>query len=211
MPVTTTTIYGSKTYEDLVLSHTPTAVFGPYVPASNSIDDLTNRDYLKATLAVGASYSKQIPYFALASENYTFNINSSNKISITENSSLSVNTVGVGKFSQGDERLPFAVEFLLSKNYNRTSNQDFARFGIYNSQANAGLSYNSVTNEFYLNIYSSDGYIIYRSSVSGYPIKESKHIVINFKSGRPEMYINMVKASTLIDQLPKKVFFSPKI
>ena len=211
MPVTTTTIYGSKTYEDLVLSHTPTAVFGPYVPASNSIDDLTNRDYLKATLAVGASYSKQIPFFALASENYTFNINSSNKISITENSSLSVNTVGVGKFSQGDERLPFAVEFLLSKNYNRTSNQDFARFGIYNSQANAGLSYNSVTNEFYLNIYSSDGYIIYRSSVSGYPIKESKHIVINFKSGRPEMYINMVKASTLIDQLPKKVFFSPKI
>jgi hypothetical protein len=95
VPVTNNVIYGSKMYENVVLRHTPTATFGSYASATNSINDMTNRNYLSASFVTGASFSPQIPFFTLPSEYYTFDINLSNKIVIKENTSSYTNALGL--------------------------------------------------------------------------------------------------------------------
>jgi hypothetical protein len=208
--VTTTTLYGSRLYENIVLKHTPTATFGPYASATRTINDLTNKQYLTASFVDTASFSSQIPFFALTSELYTFDINASNKIVIKENSSSFSKALGSGKFASGDERSDFSIEFLLSKNYNISSNNDFAKFGINNGQHVVGISYSDKANEFYLNVYSQDGYIRFRSVVFAGQSKLSKHFVINFKKGVPEMYINTIRANILINNLTNQIFIANK-
>jgi hypothetical protein len=211
VPVTNNVIYGSKMYENVVLRHTPTATFGSYASATNSINDMTNRNYLSASFVTGASFSPQIPFFTLPSEYYTFDINLSNKIVIKENTSSYTNALGSGAFCSGDEGREFAVEFLLAKNYDTQSNSDFARFGIDNGQHTVGISYSNRANEFYLNVYSQNGYIRHRSVVFAGPSKVSKHFVINFYNGRPVMYINGIKSKALFDYLGGSTFFARKI
>ena len=211
MPVTTTIIYGSKSYENLVLRHTPTAAFGTFASATNTISDMTNKNYLSASLITGASFSSQIPFFALASEQYTFDISSLNKIVIKENSSSYSKALGSGKFASGDEGSEFSVEFLLSKNYNTDSNNDFIKFGIDSGQHTVGISYSNRANEFYLNIYSINGYVRFRSVVFAGQSKLSKHFVINFKNGIPSMYVNGITSKVLFNYLTSQVFFARKI
>lgn len=210
MPVTNTEFYGSRSYENLILSHTPTAVFGPYASATNTITDLTNKSFLTASFA-SSSFTRQIPFFSLKDETYTFVITPSNKLVIKENTASFSQALGSGKFAKGDEGSEFSVEFLFSNNYDvGSSSNDFARFGFQGSQHCVGLEYNNIANHFYLKVYSVDGYIRYKSVVEGGPSKISKHIVITFKNGVPTLYVNRVKAKQLINELTNSTFIANK-
>lgn len=212
MPVTTTEYYGSRNYESVVLSHTPTAAFGPYVSTTATVDDLTNNDYLTASFTSASAFQRQIPFFALFGDDYTFQITPSNKLIVKENTGIFPRAIGAGRFARGDEDNEFSVEFLLSHNHSTDSSTDFARFGTSGSQHCLGLSYSNTANQFYLTVYSQDGYTRYRSVVQAGLSRTSKHIVIAFKSGIPIMYVNGIRARELINQLTgTDTFLSQKV
>jgi len=203
MPVTTTDIYGSRTYESIVLSHSPTAVFGPYNNSSGIID-LTNHNYISASIASTSSYSDQIPFFALADKNYSFDIKSSSKIVIKEL------VPGAGFFAIGDESRSFSVEFLMSKNFDVQSNPNFAKFGLDNSNANVSISYDQTTNQYLLDIYNISGSHVYRSYVFGGLRESSNHFVLNFSRGRPDFYLNGQQATEILNSINTKTFNSKR-
>jgi len=213
--ISQSTLYGSRRYENLVLGHLPTAVFGSYASATNTIDDETNHEFLTATLAVGATVTNQIPFFSLPDINYTFNIATTNAITITENTSLISRSQGAGRFSQGDEGSQFSFEFLFSHNYGNTT--DIVKFG--NSSASPQMKIYYANSAFILDVYgdltsnlslTSGTKVRYRSVVQDNDITESKHIVVVFDKGIPNLYVNANKANIVLDELLSQVFFDEK-
>jgi hypothetical protein len=213
--ISQSTLYGSRRYENLILGHLPTAVFGSYLSSSNTIDDETNNDFLTATLAVGASVTNQIPFFSLPDLTYTYNIATANAITITENTSLISRAQGAGRFSKGDEGTPFSFEFLFSHNYGSTTN--IVNFG--NSSASPQMKIYYASNSFVLDIYGdlnsnlaliSGTKLRYRSIVQDNDMSESKHIALTFNQGIPNLYVNGILADKILDQLSNQIFFDEK-
>lgn len=213
--ISQSTLYGSRRYENLVLGHLPTALFGSYVSATNTIDDETNHEFLTATLAGGATVTNQIPFFSLADLNYTFNIATANAITIAENTSVVSKSQGSGRFSKGDEGSQFSFEFLFSHNYGNTT--DIVKFG--NSSASPQMKIYYSKNAFVLDIYgnltsnlslTSGTKLRYRATIQDNDIAESKHIAVVFDKGVPNLYVNGIKANIIVDELLKQVFFDEK-
>jgi hypothetical protein len=213
--ISQSTLYGSRRYENLILGHLPTAVFGSYASVTNTIDDETNHDYLTATLAVGASVTNQIPFFSLADLNYTFNIATANAITVTENTSLISKAQGAGRFSKGDEGSQFSFEFLFSHNYGTTSN--IVNIGSVSASPQMKIYYAS--SAFILDVYGdlnsnlsliSGIKLRYRSIVQDNDVSESKHIALVFDKGNPNLYVNGIKANIVINELSSQVFFDEK-
>lgn len=213
--ITQSTLYGSRRYENLVLGHLPSALFGSYNSTTNSIDDETNNEMLSATLASSAVVNNQIPFFALPDLNYTFNIATSNAITISESTASYSNSTGIGKFSNGDENSAFSFEFLFSHNFGLTS--DIVRFGTSSSSPQMKIYYAS--NAFVLDVYgemnsnrvlSSGTKLRYRSVVVDPDIEASRHIVVVFVGNKPKFYIDGKQANVVIDELTNQVFFDLK-